>query len=703
MIAATTFGLTSCSDSNGGDSPSGGDGEGITSYLSVDLSSVGTVPGMTGSKAFTRDASHTNPGTGTYEDGTADEGAIQNVRFYFFNADGSAYTLNNDATSNNGGVDPTTGTEGTNTPATISNFLDVDWNKVTPTTDDLTTVERRTGGILVINGTTQALPAKIAAVVNVDANAKAVLGSAELTETALYQKTRDLTQYTSSIDSKNYFIMSNSVYFAGTDQQPLWATTIDASCFQTSAALARQDYNPVKIYVERVAARVDVDIDQSNTSEWDKTNKAYKLTETASGKKDNGSTLSYVTVAADGTISTAEDKEIYVVVDGWGLADENNNAPVMKWLDKKDDYKSLASTGTKSLDIEPLSVAEYHRSFWETTNSYTPIRYTFNQYLGTNTTNATTTAGQETTYAPKDKTYATNNNAYNIGLGKSAYTFPNTPYDIAKGWNFNGRPSLYWNETNRRENVEDVAQQVPTKVLVVAHLAYKNGDNYERAEICTYRGQNYLKEEQVKLAILNNLKNSEAHNLYTVTTTAAGDEYNLIGVDDITFVQVGDPGSQESYKLKPVIKYDATKTYAHKTASDPNTYTNIAATGTKTIEQQLNDHLLAVAGDDITIYKSGNTYYYTTLQHLWMPEEITDQATQPDNAGAWGVVRNHLYKVTLKSFGGWGTPVYDPTKVIIPITPKEEKTYLGADINVLMWRVVNQTVDINGNPLQPTN
>lgn len=62
-----------------------------------------------------------------------------------------------------------------------------------------------------------------------------------------------------------------------------------------------------------------------------------------------------------------------------------------------------------------------------------------------------------------------------------------------------------------------------------------------------------------------------------------------------------------------------------------------------------------------------------------------------------GVIRNHVYDLTLNSISGVGTPVFDPNDVIIPETPDEETLwYLGAEVNVLKWRIVKQTVDFTG-------
>lgn len=662
FIAATAFGFTSCSDSNGGDSPSGADGEGVTAYLRVNLNPVGSAAGVASSKNFTRQTlSHVTPGTGTYQDGTEKEGGIQNARFYFFKNDGSAYYLAD---------------KGGETNATINNYLDIsDWT-VGNTPEDLTTIERKTSGVLVINGTTEEMPAKMVALVNLDNDAKSDLGTAALSETELLKKARTLTKYTQDGTTKENFIMSSTAYIDGAVQQ----SSLITSANYASTPDAAKNVNPVQLYVERLAARVDV---SKGTSESWGTVSASE-SETLDGKAKytlaTGKTLDYVDNSGTTNVN-ANKNQIYVVVKGWGLADENNNAPLSKSLAAT--YEKLASTedgNTNTLDAQPLSVAQYHRSFWETANSYTPIRYTFNQYAGVNTTNKTGVG------------YDTNNDAYNKQLGESAYTFPNTPTDPENGWSFT------WNQTNRRPSANATAQ-APTKVVVAAELMYlDDAGKLQAAEIGTYGGKNFLGEDGVKKAIAADVLASFNNKVCLREGSEGAYTYTPITTADINFIVSGEPGGLKSYKLTPVIATDEsgalTKAYYTYNPTSRE-YEEISSAA------DVNAKLLAVAGSDITIYKGGNTYYYTTLQHLWFPSNFTtaDAATKPTNAGAWGVVRNHLYKVTLNTIAGWGTPVYNPEEIIIPVTPSDNESYLGAQINVLMWRVVNQDADLNGTPV----
>lgn len=85
------------------------------------------------------------------------------------------------------------------------------------------------------------------------------------------------------------------------------------------------------------------------------------------------------------------------------------------------------------------------------------------------------------------------------------------------------------------------------------------------------------------------------------------------------------------------------------------------------------------------IWSSGKTYYYTDIKHEESAEETK---------GKFGVVRNHIYDIAITSVAGLGTPVLNPDEKIVPQHPKNDDTYLAAQINILSWRVVKQNVDL---------
>ena len=81
------------------------------------------------------------------------------------------------------------------------------------------------------------------------------------------------------------------------------------------------------------------------------------------------------------------------------------------------------------------------------------------------------------------------------------------------------------------------------------------------------------------------------------------------------------------------------------------------------------------------MWNGGKTYFFTDIEH---------------NGDLCGIVRNHLYNLTISSITGLGTPVPNPDKEIIPEKPTDdEESYIAAKVEILSYKVVSQSVDLN--------
>lgn len=213
--------------------------------------------------------------------------------------------------------------------------------------------------------------------------------------------------------------------------------------------------------------------------------------------------------------------------------------------------------------------------------------------------------------------------------------------DMGEGKSYNAYTSqigdVYYTNPNTTANTK------PQYVATV-ELQYEDGT---QAEICKYKGVEYLSEEAVKKAIL-----AENKDYKKKTVTDAGTETTGLTVQDIHFVVDG-------YRVKAQLNEGVT---VYKGDVDATT--------------ELNDKL---AGSLAEIRSKGRAYYYTDVAHL---------------GTAKGIVRNHFYQIDVNTIKGFGTPVYDPDSEFVPVTPEDTQTYLAARINVLSWRIVKQTVDL---------
>lgn len=547
------------------------------SYIAVNIKSVGT----TG--AGTR-ADYPQDG-GTYEDGTANEGAISKVRFFFFNSDGSAYIMK--------------GTE--------VNYKDLDAS-VTGAADHLQTIEGKTTAMLVIDGETKTAPAYMIAVVNPQTLTK--LENKAYRESQLRDEFTDkrfVQIATDGTGKYSDFVMSNSVY--AENGARVCASSVSGHVEENSVEATK---NPVDIYVERVVAKATTTVKTDNG--WE------KITSGADAGK-------YKIKVGKINIDAEHEKDVYAVVQGWGLADENGTAELEKQIDVITNNWTSAILG-----IDPWTSPDYHRCFWSASVPFTPAS-------GTNSI--------------VNHAFS----AFTTPFGATPlYTCPNTPTytDFTDG--VNNKP--YDNTL--------------TKVLVAAKLVYYDDDNNSHpADICKYRGMQILGADNVLKQV------AKDHSEYWTVDPTNASKHILLAYTDLKYTRENLAGSTtdglKSYEVRPVLKAGV-KVY--KKNSD----------GSFAITDSNDELNTSLAESPVQVRMDGMTYYYTPIRHL---------AQNKTEMGYYGVVRNHSYRITINTMSGFGTPVYNPDEVIDPVIPKDTETYLAARINVLSWRVVPSSVDLD--------
>lgn len=565
-FACVALMMTACAsdkDEMGGGTKPGSDPQ----YLAVNIVNVGATP--------------TTRATDDYENGTTDESTIKKVRFYFFNGDGSPYLIKNP------GV---TGVEGGG---------EKNWLEASPADDSSTSgkpsqIEKITQTVLVINGVQSAAPAAIVAVVNPGTVDAATLKNGEkmrLSELRYSAVGSQFYKKDATTGAVSDFVMNNSVYVnAGEDV----CASLVAGHVTTSEETART--KPVDLYVERVVAKVTADVDKT----------AFEL--------GNGTNWDAKKYGTKNPVGKSGDYDVYAVIDGWGLANENGKAEVEKQVKK---------TWTDGiLGFSPWTTSDYHRCFWETSVGFDagaggnqPVNPTFNQL--------------------KAK------------MQDVLYTLPNTP--------------------ESKDKIADLKNNDLTKFAVAATLRYQDAaGNWHNAEICRYNG--------VSILGIDNLKRQVALTFSQYYTSTDATNYTQLSKDDIDFKNPD--GTMQQYRVTPTLA-DAptgTKYYTKTTTGTTPTFTEVDKATV----------LGAIEADKAEIRLGGRAYYYVPIKHLGGTGELAE----------YGIVRNHFYKITLSGITGFGTPVYDPEKVVDPIVPTYENTYLAARVQVLQWRVVNQNASL---------
>jgi hypothetical protein len=87
-------------------------------------------------------------------------------------------------------------------------------------------------------------------------------------------------------------------------------------------------------------------------------------------------------------------------------------------------------------------------------------------------------------------------------------------------------------------------------------------------------------------------------------------------------------------------------------------------------------------------------HYVIPIEHL-AGGKFAFTINQPTlNEADYGVVRNHYYNLTINKIENLGTSVYNPAEDIIKPTVDNTLYFIGATINILSWKIVNQGVDL---------
>lgn len=473
-LACAALMMTACAtdnDENGGGTKPAGDAQ----YLAVNIMNVGTTPTGRGSS--------TDP---DYADGTTAENQINKVRFYFFNADGSPYTLV-------GTDETTTGT-------------DVNWleqKTITPITEgSASSVDKILNTVLVIKGSTAAAPAKMVTVINPGTlNTTPIKSDGVVTLSELCDGLHDTKFYDTPISgSISDFVMTNSAYLeAGRKVCP----SLVSGHVETSDVDAKA--NPVDIYVERVAAKVSTELTDANFEVGTAANWGLGLYKTK-----------------DPVYTYGANTEIYAVIDGWGVADENEKAMVVKQISDR--------WNNDNIGINPWNTADYHRCFWESmmpnatgTSIYSNVNHAFKDY------NANITTGIK-------------------------YTLPNTAADATE-------------YTDKKENNM-------TKFLVAATLKYQDAAGaWHKAEVCKYRGVEYLGIDNLKEAVVT------AYNKYY---KKVGTDYKELQATDIDFSTTSTTTTLKDYQVVPTLVSTVTKVYLKNSTGG---YDDVTATAKAEIEK----------------------------------------------------------------------------------------------------------------------
>ena len=562
-----------------------------------------------------------------------------------------------------------------------------------PTTENIEKVGKAT--VVLENLTAKGTPKYVVTVLNAPTDWDTNLIDAESTlEEMAYAQNEALYN-----GSNNFIITSSNHKGADCVESTFGIATIikDNNFLKQEPKEDLTTSNAVSIYVERVAAKVNL--------------------AAAEGTEFEGNSFTLANYEVDG-----ETASLNVKIHGWALNGTTKKSFMLKNVNNIKTGVNWDDVLTTDIDESfdwDANVTDNHRTYWAAspnynltagasntgTTAYYPISYaaTLDPDAQTETSdikNATLNYLSWNTIVSRDA------DGHGVDMGKSLYCRENTnTADILE--------SKYQNEYifNSAVTSAVIAAQV------VATVEGKEvGVDLVRYDATLYTPKGFLAE----------ISNKMAWNNYATWTTTDGEgnksthsvkfdadfleivdlhdgiatvavKSDIYAVINAKIEAAKDDSDNALNGLEAVVKPTndtAGTTITWKTEKD-NKGTEVqyaeAATALNTLNVKA-DH-----------YKDGMMYYNIPIKHLRAGDDIFTDAENAQGVstatvsvaeGEYGIVRNHFYQITVNKIANLGSAVNQPDESIVVSTKNDNLFYVGAQIYVLSWKVVNQGVDL---------
>ncbi len=615
-----------------------------------------------------------------FEDGFAQENKVKNIIFYFFDKNGNAINVVNgdknyfictgekiedsEDTGDIPGSKPDTG-NGSNQNSNTEKILNttIVLSNGNSTNDNISNLYSMVA-ILNYDGFITPKNMDLAELKGKAGNYAKNLASEKKLDEGVEnsQKLIVPNAYTTTSTNMPYFVMSSSSYIANESQadgsfKKVYTFEVKDIAKHVKDNETDATSDPVDVYVERLVAKVRL------STNWNEDITTTTVTingnnyEAIALKDSKGNDLK--------TTVNGADRQIYVIFEGWGLHGTAQNS----WLFKRvNEGWNLDGWG----DGTAWNNASYFRSYWacnptdvtQKTLMHFPYEYAIGK-IGT-----TGTQG--------DFFYCLENAGDNEETGLKELD----AYD----------PD---NEISPR-----------TQVFIKAKLITIGEKGAEILKLAEWGGSKYA-QDKIITAMLGTVNNDifirKLEKTETLPNGDTKDTYSYVSIPDslVTLISGAEYGNSfdkendKRYLSYLKLKKDLEFPHGYEKAffKDKNgTRFGNAAENANELDA-LNKDIAAVntlLGSVIgaKVWEDGKTYYYTDLKHLGTKEQN----------GLYGVVRNHIYDVQINTITGLGTPVLNPsegTEIIITQKPGTDAFFLGARVNILSWRVVNNNTSLD--------
>lgn len=446
---------------------------------------------------------------------------------------------------------------------------------------------------------------------------------------------------TTTIDQTKYFVMSTTS-FKHDDADGLSGKYFVTEVKDENFSLApipdpEKIPNPVTVYVERLAAKVTLKIDGSLTPVTisGKTGNYYKVKATVAGEGNDDD------ANASGNQIAAED--LYVRLLGWKLNATAKYSNIVKNIDESWSNEANGALGfvwNKPTDF---------RSFWGKSFNYDNSSYS---------------------------SYPTTAEGYNSNNGSCPLNY----------FNLNGTL-----EELGTTGVAYCAENTNTSAIVSANFPSAVTSILLKAEVCDATGNALdlvrfngvlFKQDSFIEYILNVMKAKGQWNVYKKTNDTP-ETYQQLAASDVELTNAYD--GKVKVQLKSDVKSGdlySESNGAYSPITDKDSFdTNLSTECTN--------------GNAIG-YKGGLMYYNIPIEHLNEAANTENEGKTVIPEAKYGVVRNHHYQVTINKLENIGHGIFDPNEVIVPGDSDDDKKayYVGANINILSWKIVSQDVNL---------
>ena len=343
---------------------------------------------------------------------------------------------------------------------------------------------------------------------------------------------------------------------------------------------------------------------------------------------------------------TEETKELKIKITGWGLNATTKNTYLIKSID--------ANWAEKFTDFT-WNDASNHRSYWAKSTNYgiavgandaanKAVKYpsSFANAIDASASGSNVVTGNDKTDANDATLNYVSWNELKQTIGKSLYCTENTNTAAILA------PNYY---------------SAATQVVVAAQTTV--GTDLVRYNKTLYTADGFMAR------VLNELN----LDIYKQNATDAT-KYEGISAADL--------------KVKNI--YDG-KVTVEAANSSTEWYIKSGDNYTKDTKGLLAARLTALAVE-AEYYKEGMMHYVIPIEHLANGKFAFVNNIPTLNEADYGVVRNHFYNLTINKIENLGTSVYDPNEDIIKPTIDNTLYFIGASINILSWKIVNQGVNL---------